>query len=182
MKWTDLECERESGKRETGNGRCGPGSGPGFELQTDGVDAVAETGRSRTVRKNMAEMRTAAGAGDFRADHAVAAVFVFLDGIGRDGTRKAGPSASRIVFVAAVEKLCAAADASIDAITLEIVIFACKSGFRAFHPAHLELKGSKLLSPLLFRFDDLLHDALLDTFRYFFIKKENWGRIFSILL
>jgi len=165
-----------------GSGGWGPGSGPGFELQTDGVDAVAQAGGRWAVFEDVAQVGVAAGAGHFGADHAVAAVLVLFHRFGCHGSGETGPAGTRVELVPAVEKRRTAAYAVIDAVTFEIVIFACKSGFRASHPAHLELKGSKLLSPLLFRFDDLLHDVLLDAFRYFFIKKEKWGRIFSILL
>jgi len=55
-----------------------------------GVDAVAQASGTRAIRKDVAEMAPAAGAGDFDAAHAEGAVFMLDDGLGLGGMVKLG--------------------------------------------------------------------------------------------
>jgi len=50
----------------------------GVEDQRRAVDAVAQTGRRRSIGEHMAQMGTAPGAAHFGAHHAVAVVFQLL--------------------------------------------------------------------------------------------------------
>ena len=62
------------------------------------VDAVAQTCRAGTIVKDVTEMRIAAAALYFRADHAVRPVGFLVDSLIFERRRKAGPAAAGMKF------------------------------------------------------------------------------------
>src|SRR5581483_127474 len=81
-----------------------------LEIQRHAVDAVAQTGRRRAVRKHMAEMAATAAAMHLGADHAVAAVHRFLDGA-RLRIVEARPAGTAFELALRLEQLLPAAGA-----------------------------------------------------------------------
>src|SRR6266446_915488 len=69
-----------------------------LEIEGCRVHAVAQPGRPRTIRKNVAQMRIAAGTARLRARHAITGVGVFGDVLTVGGGIEARPSGSRIKF------------------------------------------------------------------------------------
>src|SRR5262245_5358576 len=71
----------------------------GNESERGRVDAVAQTGRARTIRKQMPEMRIRAGRAHFYSPHAVRGIAVLAD-VGRlEGTHEARPTRPRVELV-----------------------------------------------------------------------------------
>src|SRR5579875_334362 len=66
------------------------------ELQRGGVNAIAETGGRRTVRKDVAQVAAATRTGYLHAAHSIAQVLMLLDGFGIGGNHEAGPSAAGV--------------------------------------------------------------------------------------
>src|SRR6188474_1155026 len=83
-------------------------SGPRLEIERDAVDAVAETGRRRTVRKNVAQVSAAAAAVHLGARHAVGLVHGRADGSVERG-KEAGPPGTALELAAGGEECLAAA-------------------------------------------------------------------------
>src|SRR5579884_669904 len=83
-----------------------------FQIQRGGVDAVAQSGRTRTVREDMPKMRLADGAHHLRPPHPMGKIFLGLNPLGRDRLPKARPAAPRLVFGFGSEELIAAGDAA----------------------------------------------------------------------
>ncbi len=63
-----------------------------IEFERDGVHAVAQAGRSRAVVEDVAEMRSTPLTYDFRARHAVSAIYVFVHAPLAEGLVKTGPA------------------------------------------------------------------------------------------
>src|SRR6185369_2452247 len=74
------------------------------EIQAHGIDAVALTRRRRPVGEYVALVRSAAGADDFGADHAVAAVANVFQVIGAERLGEARPTGAAFELGAAVEQ------------------------------------------------------------------------------
>src|SRR4051812_31696554 len=120
-----------------------------LELQRDAVHAIPLAGRRRTVRKQMAEMSTAAGAVDLHARHAVAAI-----GGGSDRavdrtieTRPAGPA---LVLRAGSKERPAAAGATKRAGPLLLQQRTAAAVFGAMLAQHRELLGRQQRLPVGF--------------------------------
>src|SRR3954470_17813909 len=93
--------------------RITPSASLRLQLQGCRVDAVAQSGRSRTVLEHMAEMTIALRAQHFGSDHAVADVAFFVDMLVGRGRGEAGPAAAGIEFCVGFEQRLAAAGAGV---------------------------------------------------------------------
>src|SRR6185369_10793720 len=78
------------------------------------IDAVALAGRRRAVGEDMALVRAAAGADDFRSDHAVAGVANVFQVVGAERLSEARPAGAAFELGAAVEQREAAEPAGED--------------------------------------------------------------------
>src|SRR6185369_7093877 len=84
------------------------------EVEAHRIDAVALAGRRRPVREDMALVRAAAGADDFRSDHAVAGVANVFQMVGAERLRETRPAGAAFKLGAAVEQREAAQPAGED--------------------------------------------------------------------
>ena len=71
--------------------------------QSLGIQAVSESGRWRTVGKDVSEMATATRATDFRANHAMTPIRDLKDILPRKGLEKAGPARAGVELSLGVE-------------------------------------------------------------------------------
>lgn len=108
----------------------------------------------------MAEMGLAAAADYFRADHAVRAIVVFLDGLVRQGAGKAGPTAAGVKFCFGSEQWLATAHTLVGSGRLGGFILAREGRLGTLLSRHIVLIWRKLLLPFTFRLLDLLAHKL----------------------
>src|SRR5687768_3964620 len=88
------------------------------------VDAVAQPGRRRAVREQVAQVGVAAAASHLDPPHAVAVVLVQPDVLAVDRLPEARPAGARVELGAGVEQRLVAADAVEDAVGLRVPEFA----------------------------------------------------------
>ena len=94
-----------------------------IELEGSGIDAVAQSGRSRTILEYMTEVRVAAGAQHFYPPHEMAVVFL-VDDIFRSGRLpERRPSRTGIEFGLRVKQGGAATGATIHALIVAVPVF-----------------------------------------------------------
>ena len=98
------------------------------ELQGCRVEAVALAGGWRTVVEHVSEVRTAAGAVDLRADHAVTVIHVTRDVLGIDRLIEARPAGARMELVLAGEQRQPADHAAVGALFLVVEQRAAERG------------------------------------------------------
>jgi hypothetical protein len=134
------------------------------EAQSDGVHAVAKTGGPRAVCENVAEMRVAEAARDFRAYHAEAAICGFANIFLRDGFPETGPAGAGFEFGAGVEECVVAADAAEDSLLVIVGIFVGVRRFGSGMTRDRESVWRKLLFPIGFGFDDAIDSDGADAF------------------
>src|SRR5438105_13437792 len=92
------------------------------EVERGGVDAVAQAGRVRAVRKEVAQMSAAMAAGDFGAPHTQRVVFLCRDVALRDDVVEAGPASPRLELRARIEKRFVADDAAIGPLAVVVPV------------------------------------------------------------
>jgi hypothetical protein len=111
----------------------------GFEVQGQGVDAVALASWFRTVWENVAKVSLAVATNHFRADHAVGFIdYGFYLALGEDIV-KAGPAGSGVEFGLGGEEVLAAGHTAIHAFFIMFVVFSAKRSLGAFEMAHVFL-------------------------------------------
>src|SRR4051812_9481308 len=93
-----------------------------LQFQRRGVDAVAQSGRSRTIVEDMAEMAVAVRAQHLGPDHAVADVALFIDMAFDRGRGEARPAAAGIEFCVGFEQRLAATGAGVSAVALLMLV------------------------------------------------------------
>ncbi len=103
----------------------------------------------------MPEMGVASVAAYFGAAHEQRIVFMFGDRMRVGRSKEAWPAGAGVEFGIGVEKRCIAADTTIDAVSLIIVIGMRKSALGSMHARDVKLLRSQLLAPFVVRFDDL---------------------------
>src|SRR5581483_2787638 len=127
-----------------------------LQLQRRRVDAVAQAGRPRSVREDMAEMAGAFRAQYLCADHAVGGV-VFLVDMTLDGRRgEARPAAAGIELGVGLEQRLAAAGAHIGAGLSLIFVLAGERPLGRLLTQYSILHRRQLLAPLGFAFGDFV--------------------------
>ena len=131
-----------------------------FQVQRDRVDAVALTGRVRSVVEHVAEVAAAAGAHDLGAHHAVARVGSQLDGLGGGRLVEAGPARARLEFRIGAEQLVPARRAAVDAVFLAVRVLAREWRLGPLPAQDLVLLRRQLLLPLLVGLVDLRGHAI----------------------
>src|SRR3989344_1007300 len=120
-----------------------------FKLKTDRIDAVALAGGRRTIVEDVPEMRSAAGADDFRAIHAIRGVFFERDRA-RECLIERRPTGTGIKFRVRYEECVAAGDAFEHALAF----------------LFQEFPGKKRLCPLLAQDGVLLQGEFLLQFLF----------------
>ena len=101
----------------------------------------------RSVVEDVAKMRMAFRAANFRAHHPMRTVFENLDRA-RQGPCETGPAGTRVVLRLAVEQLIAARRAAVQTIIVGVDIFAGKCALSARFPQDVILVGGQFLTPL----------------------------------
>lgn len=125
-----------------------------FQIERDGVDAIAQARRSRAVVENVPQVGVATGAGDFNAAHAKTQVFVLVDASGVNGVKKAGPAAVRVEFLIRAKEFRLATHAAVHAFVSAVPIHAGEGAFRALLTADIVLFGRELSAPFRVCFGD----------------------------
>src|SRR6185369_7203114 len=128
----------------------------GLELERGRVHAVPKARRLRTIFEDVAQVRVARRADDFRAALEPAVVVDIAHVLGGDGCVEARPARTRVVFCLRVEQRCAAADASVGTRGVVVPVFAAERALRAFLARDLVLLRRELLAPFGVRFVDLV--------------------------
>jgi hypothetical protein len=116
----------------------------GFEVQGQGVDAIALAGGFWAVGENVAKVCLAVAANHFGADHAVGFIdngFYFA--LGEDIV-KAGPAGSRVEFGFGGEEVLAAGYTAVYAFLIMFVEFSTKRSLGALKVAHVFLLLAKM--------------------------------------
>ncbi len=108
------------------------------------------------VGEYVSEVRSATGAGDFDATHAMTGVGSVFDAIGCGRGVETGPSAAGVIFGAGVEEFLTAGGAEIHAGSFSVGVLAGERQLGTFLAKDAVLLGSEFLFPLLFGFCDLL--------------------------
>jgi len=126
------------------------------EPQRDRVDAVAQPGRLRPVREDMAEMAVTAGAAHLGAHHPEARVQLRLDRLLARGRVEGGPAAAGVEFRLGAEELGPATGAKVDAVGEARVVRAGERRLGGRLPQHRVLLGRELRLPLRLRLAHLL--------------------------
>jgi hypothetical protein len=120
-----------------------------IELEGSGIDAVAQSGRSRAILEYVTEVRIAAGAQHFYPSHEMAVVFL-VDDILRSGRLpERRPSRTGIEFGLRVKQGSAAAGATIHALIVAVPVFPCECPLRPFFAAYMILPRGQLVFPFL---------------------------------
>src|SRR3954453_11810947 len=130
--------------------RITPSASLRLQLQGCRVDAVAQSGRSRTVLEHMAEMAIALRAQHLGADHAVADVALFVDMALHCGRGKGRPAAAGIELGVGFEQRLAAAGAGVNARAVLMLVFTGKRPLGRFLAQHRVLHRRQFLAPLGF--------------------------------
>ena len=112
-----------------------------------GIDAVAQAGWLGAVGENVAEVASAARAGDLNAAHAPAIIFVLGDGFGVFRNGEAGPSAAGVEFGVAAEEHRPATCAHVFAGGVILCQRSGKGALGAFLAEDVVLLGRKPLTP-----------------------------------
>lgn len=128
-----------------------------LQLQRRRINAVAQPGRRRAVGEDMTEMGAAVVAGDFRAQHAEAAVDVFVDQFFIVRRVKTRPAAAGIELGFGAEKRGAAADAAVGAVGVRVPILAGEGRLGAFLAGHAVFGRGQLFPPFGVGFFDFRH-------------------------
>src|SRR4029077_12100504 len=126
------------------------------EVERRRVHAVAQPGGPGTIRKNVAQMRIAAGTARLGASHAITGVGMFADVLAVGGGKEARPSGSRIEFCFRAKEQCAAADAVVRPVIVLVPVLARESALGAAAAGDLILLRGQLLLPLGFGLGDLV--------------------------
>src|SRR5262249_35619719 len=130
-------------------------------LQRKRVDAVAQAGRRRAIREDVAEMAAAVRARHFGADHTVAGVAMLVDHLIVLGRGEAGPAAAGIELCARVEQRRTAAGADEGARALAVQKLTGERSLRALLAQHVVAVGAQFLQPLLVGLGDFGHETIL---------------------
>src|SRR6476619_1969345 len=109
------------------------------ERQADGVDAVALAGRRRSIGKDVALVRAAAGADYLCPDHAIAGVANIFEMIGRERLGEAWPAGAALELGAPTKQGQAAEAASEDAGPLLVQEYPAKWRFGAMLEENMPL-------------------------------------------
>lgn len=136
-----------------------------IQLQRYGVDAVAESRWTRTVREDVAQMCAAFAAHDLGALHAVGVVFFGFHVFLNDGLEEAGPTGAGFKLRIGIEQFVAAGRAFVYARLLGLVVLAGERTFGALHAADLVLFGRQFFLPFFFGFlNFVLHEVIVMPF------------------
>ena len=127
-----------------------------FEGKGRRINAIAQACWLGAVRKNVAEMTAAAGAGYLDPTHAKAAIFMFRDGLRVSRNGKAGPAAARVELGIALKQQLSAASTVVVAGFVILGEGAGKSPLGALFAQHVVLLRGKLRTPLGVGFHDFL--------------------------
>src|SRR5207302_11378482 len=131
------------------------------QLQGDGVDAVAEAGRRRTVVEDVAQVPAAFGAGDLGPDHPERAVHVLLDrSLGGRGI-EARLAAVGVELGFGVEELRAGPGAEVLALPRLRLVLNAEGSLGALLAQHLVLHRCQLGPPFGLALLDLVAHALV---------------------
>src|SRR4051812_30712972 len=118
-----------------------------LEIHRYAVDAIAQSGRRRAIRKDVAEMAAAAAAMRFSASHAVGTVVRFLDRA-RFRIVEARPAGAALELLLRLEQLLPAARAGEGAGALLVIERAASRPLGAVLAHDVELLGRQNLAPL----------------------------------
>ncbi len=119
------------------------------KLNADRVDAVALSGRRRTVFKQVAQVSTAFAANDFGAQHAVRSIFDKLYTLWLNDIEEAGPAAMAIELLIRSEEGLTASSALVASIFSVSPIGACAWIFGPLLTQNVILLRGQLFAPLL---------------------------------
>ena len=118
------------------------------EAQGGGVDAIAHSGGVWAIGKDVAEMASAAGAGDLGSDHAVAAVCVLLDVVFGERIVKAGPAAMGVKLGLGRKELESAGGAEINSGSFGVSVLSGEGSLGAFFAKNTVLLRGERTTPL----------------------------------
>lgn len=113
------------------------------EAEGGGVDAVAEVSGCWAVREDVAEVGVGLLGTDFGADHAVAGVGQFDDGLRINGAEEAGPAGAGIEFVGGAEEGLARDDVDVDARFFVVPVGVAKGRFGPAFAGDVVLEGGE---------------------------------------
>ena len=127
------------------------------KFQRGGIQAIAQAGGTRAVVEDVAQMRVAAGADDFRPLHAVAGSVIVSIFSSATGWKKLGQPVPESNFRVRGKKRQIAANTVVNALLVVVVKHAAEGPFGPLPARDPVLFVGELLLPFLVRFDDLLH-------------------------
>src|SRR5277367_122284 len=102
-------------------------------------------------------MRAAAGAGDFKPAHAVAVIFVLLDGVRAHSLPEAWPAGPGFELLIGLEQLRITGNATVDPVVMVAIKRSCKCRLRALLTRDVILLGRKLRPPFGVGLLDFFH-------------------------
>src|SRR6185312_7899133 len=126
-----------------------------IELEGSGIDAVAQSGRSRAILEYVTEVRVAAGAQHFYPPHEMAVIFLVDDIFRSSRLPERRPPRTGIEFGLRVKQGGATAGATIHPLIVAVPVFPCERPFRPFFAAYMILLRGQLVFPFLVRFNKL---------------------------
>ena len=120
----------------------------GLQLQRGGVHTIAQSCRTRSIRKDMTEMSVTTAAQYFNAAHAVFVVFFCCDAVLLYRLIETGPPAAGFILRIGAEQLLAAAHARVSPGPLLRVVLSCKWRLGSTLARHSELVVGQLRPPI----------------------------------
>ena len=119
-----------------------------FQFYRSRIDAIAHAaGVPRPIVKHMPQVRLAARAFRFRADHSVRSVRFFFHAARRKRRGKTRPARAGFKFLFRLKKRLSARRANIGALLFLVTIFPREWRLRPLLPHHIILFGCKFLLP-----------------------------------
>ena len=129
------------------------------EIQGDGVDAIPQSRRLRTVIKDVTEVRIALFAKHFHACHSIAPVRLYADVLFGNRLPETRPSSSGFEFRLGAEQRVPATNAPVDSFLVQLVVFTGERRLRPLSSSDLKLLGCEQLLPFFLCFYHFLrHD------------------------
>src|ERR1700688_2136224 len=127
-----------------------------LQLQRGGVHAVTQPRRTRTIRKDVPQMRLAARTPDFSPTHAVRSIRKLFDRALSRWLIEAGPAGSGVEFCFGAEERLSAAHAGIRSRVFGLIVFPGERRLSSTFARYLVLFRRQFFLPLGFGFSNFL--------------------------
>src|SRR5579862_9322199 len=118
------------------------------EAKSQRVHAIAQTGGFGAVIEDVTEMRVAEGADDFVAAHSKTQIYFCGDVFFGDGRPEAGPAGSRVEFRIGAKERVGAADATVKAGVVVVVIGAAEGALGVGFARYVKFIRAERFAPV----------------------------------